>query len=1282
MELLDYNDEGLSTYLGKLVETLPEGVVLEEGMSLGIYSFYKMNMYNDLMLNKEIVINNKNIRTLLGVDELDFSSNGEPESIFPVVNCDSSQLAAIQAAANGKSFCLQGPPGSGKSQTITNIIATLLGNGKKILFVSEKIAALNVVYENLRRVKLSDFALELHSNKANKREFIENLYRSATAPRYEINLKTRFVGAKYDILSKSLRSYEKELHTPIPGLGINLLELYGMYLNVKADEIEVNVNNEDMSFYDMDKVMSLFNEYISYSLLTGYDYRQHALMEYSQLPIEYILYTLPNELDDSLTYLSGIMFLMNNINLSGMFEVKNINQTYKVVALIERLAVLKTYNPLYLNSKTRMRLIDLIQKYQSGSRNLKTTLFEIYDQSIINEDLEKLLKEYKSMDKGSFLFGNKQYKEYTNKILSYRKVKAKPEELVKELEELVQFKRNLLSTSEYGTQLTKLLGSLNNLNVILSDLKALDGMADMDLSVEKFNIITSINLNLTSKYIKTNGERLALMTKKLNGPAYDVFNENISDVIANVNKVNNVRDQAASYMQLKECIEQIRKNGGLDYLHAFLDSKKDISQVSICYKKSFLRQKIDQIHNDSQLLREFESNEEEESVREFRELDERILSVNRDFIIARNSQKRPDDTNVEGSKFSILAKEYNKLRRHLPIRVLLDQIFELALDIKPVFLMSPLSVSTYLNSKANMFDCVIFDEASQIFASDALGSIYRAEQCIIIGDTKQMPPTSFFQAQVDDGENEYDLESILDKATEMFDTSSLKWHYRSRSEELITFSNNSFYDSNLITIPQAKKHEEGFGIDFYFVPEGRYDPNTRTNPIEANKVCDMVFEHFKKSNESLGVVAFSNVQAELINSLIERRLRKNPSFEKYFDENLDEPFFVKNLESVQGDERDRIIFSICYGYNNEGKFYQRFGPLNNVGGERRLNVAVTRAKFNISVVSSVRYEDIKTDTNSKGVQLLRAYLEFAENVVTKKNYFGTEDGIINDIKEYLEGLGYEVLTKYGSSSFKVDLAIKKDNEFVLAIMLDSDNQYSTNLTDKYRLEKLLLERLGWKYFRLYLPAWIDHNEEEKARLYEALTVELEEEEDDEDYEEDSFLKVDNSLDFLESSFPEYVKIDPVASKKLYQEYGYEYLIRELVRNEAPIHIEYLYKRVAEILETKVNNIKEAVDENMPSRMIRIGQFILNYAVMDTKLRINSDRDISEIYVDEAVHGIYTIVQKNNGIAIDGCFRTLAKTMGYNKVMPNVRKLFEEAVENLKLDRKIVQRKDNLFLLNR
>ena len=222
MELLDYNDEGLSTYLGKLVETLPEGVVLEEGMSLGIYSFYKMNMYNDLMLNKEIVINNKNIRTLLGVDELDFSSNGEPESIFPVVNCDSSQLAAIQAAANGKSFCLQGPPGSGKSQTITNIIATLLGNGKKILFVSEKIAALNVVYENLRRVKLSDFALELHSNKANKREFIENLYRSATAPRYEINLKTRFVGAKYDILSKSLRSYEKELHTPIPGLGINL----------------------------------------------------------------------------------------------------------------------------------------------------------------------------------------------------------------------------------------------------------------------------------------------------------------------------------------------------------------------------------------------------------------------------------------------------------------------------------------------------------------------------------------------------------------------------------------------------------------------------------------------------------------------------------------------------------------------------------------------------------------------------------------------------------------------------------------------------------------------------------------------------------------------------------------------------------------------------------------------------------------------------------------------------------------------------------------------------
>ena len=1286
IEIPDYNNDALQTYIKKCEDVLPPEIFIEKSSALGIYSFYKMNMYNDLKQNQDIVIQNKNIRALLGDTSALSDEKLKDADIFPVVNCDSSQLHAIELAAQGKSFCLQGPPGSGKSQTITNMISSMLGNGKKILFVSEKIAALNVVYENLRRAKLNDFAIELHSNKANKKEFIANLYRTATLPRYDVDFKTRFLGARYESLKISLKQYESELHQFIPSLDVTLADLYSMYMNTDAEPANFNVVIENKNLYDLDGAFNAFVNYVSFTKSMDKDYRKSAFYGLNKIDGQYITFGFNKDIDQSTKLLDQLLeFKAKLYKITESLPINNITDATKVILLISKLIKLKTYNANYLNGKAREKVINALDSYLTISKTIDASYFDIYDKKIINEDLESLLFNYKKNNTG--LFKNKEFKELNEKILSYRKEKAKPEVLISDLENLIKIKKNILISSNFASTITKFYGSMNGLDIkqALTDLRLINTTSDYVLSVEDFKKIVKefspFPIDLDD--FKNKCANLSSLSKIFYIKKYNIFELPLEEISEKIHKISVERNDVEIYQHVNRAVSTINTYDALEFLHEYLDKNLPLEDLPYVYKKTFLFEMIKDITRQSKVLSDFSSLYEDEMVDDFRELDEKTLNINRDYIISLNSQKRPDETVIEGSQFKILSREFEKKTRQLPIRSLLEQIFELVLDIKPVFLMSPLSVSTYLASKLNMFDVVIFDEASQIFASDALGAIYRAKQCIVIGDTKQMPPTSFFQADFGMEDEELDLESILDKASYTFDMTALKWHYRSRSEELITFSNQSFYDNNLITIPQSKKHEEGFGIDFVYVEDGIYDAQARTNPIEAKRICDMVFEHFQNSNKSLGVVAFSNVQAELIQSLVEKQRAKHPEFEKWFDEESDEPFFVKNLETVQGDERDRIIFSICYGYNKEGKFYQRFGPLNNVGGERRLNVAVTRAKYNVTVVSSIQADDISTDnTNSLGVHLLKQYLEFANNVNTTKNFNESENGVINSIKKYLESLGYSCLTNYGSSSFKVDIAVKKDDEFVMAIMLDSQNEFKSNLTDKYRLEKLLLERLGWRYFKLYSTAWVNENEDEKKRLKEALENNEELEEKRQVLDEDiSYLKVDTSDDALEAVFDEYNPLNDELGREYLRMYDMTHLIKEIIKREAPIHEELLFKRIAQITEKpKVNNqLREEVLDNMPKDIYKTGDFYMVDTNMKISLRIHFDREPQFIHPDELIDGVYKTIKKNKGISVDGCYRTIALLLNYEKITPNLRKALEAATLELKQRDVIFQKKEALFV---
>ena len=392
---------------------------------------------------------------------------------------------------------------------------------------------------------------------------------------------------------------------------------------------------------------------------------------------------------------------------------------------------------------------------------------------------------------------------------------------------------------------------------------------------------------------------------------------------------------------------------------------------------------------------------------------------------------------------------------------------------------------------------VVFDEASQIFPQDAIGAIYRADQLIVVGDSKQMPPSNFFNATIEAEDNDEetgdvtDFESILDLCSTSMQQLRLRWHYRSRYEQLITFSNKNFYDSDLVTFPSSKVDAPGIGVDYYHV-DGVFDRKVHTNRKEAEFIVDLIYQNIEKyPNRSLGVVAFSVAQQDLIDKLLSKRRQSTPEKEYFFKNDVKEPFFIKNLETVQGDERDTIIFSIAYGIDAQGRLLHNFGPLNRVGGERRLNVAVTRAKCNVQLVSSMHYTDIDLKhTSAEGAKLLREYLDYAENgsvalerSISVSPFEQFDSDFELEVCDYLRSKGFAVDTQVGCSGFRIDLGLKlpDSSDYVLAIECDGATYHSSkNARDRDRLRQEILERMGWKFYRIWSTDWFRNKSVEQS----------------------------------------------------------------------------------------------------------------------------------------------------------------------------------------------------------
>lgn len=531
-----------------------------------------------------------------------------------------------------------------------------------------------------------------------------------------------------------------------------------------------------------------------------------------------------------------------------------------------------------------------------------------------------------------------------------------------------------------------------------------------------------------------------------------------------------------------------------------IDQRLEPSQVAKVIERALLRGWADAVIHDDARLRPALASDRDALVAEYRNLDQQLIANAVADIIRAANTRRPANTSI--GEPGVIRREGMKKRKHLPVRDLIGRTRTTSVSIKPVFMMSPLAVSQYLPSEMS-FDVVIFDEASQVTPGDAINCIYRGNALILAGDDKQLPPTSFFERAEDDSEDEdtdvKDFQSVLElaKACGAFSNLGLRWHYRSRHEDLIAFSNYKFYDGKLVTYPSSHSEGDDVGVA-YFNAHGTYRRGGGAdNPGEARKVAERVIDHFtNRPDLTLGVVTFSVAQAGAVVDAIDEARENRRDLDRYFDkEDRLDGFFVRSLESVQGDERDVIIFSVGYGPDEAGKITTNFGVLNKDRGWRRLNVGITRARQRVEVIASMAAGQIPPSTN-ENVEYLRNYLDYAErgNTVLAIPYSSTglepDSPFEESVIKAIQGWGYTVEPQVGAAGFRVDIGVRHPafpGMFAIGIECDGYQYHSAPAArDRDRLRDQILSGLGWSLHRIWGTAWYRNRTQEETRLREAI----------------------------------------------------------------------------------------------------------------------------------------------------------------------------------------------------
>ena len=787
--------------------------------------------------------------------------------------------------------------------------------------------------------------------------------------------------------------------------------------------------------------------------------------------------------------------------------------------------------------------------------------------------------------------------------------------------------------------------------------------------------------------------------------------------------------------------QQILSFGLASLMEAMEKDPPQQQDVPGLFDRSFYGELISHYFHADPRLTEFKGQDHEIMIADFRRLDRELLNLAPYAVMECCKNNRPSSSGIamNGGEASVLKAEAGKMRRHMPIYKLFQKMPNLLTRLKPCLMMSPLSVSQFISPDCFKFDLIIFDEASQIFTEDAVVAIYRGKQVVIAGDSKQMPPTNFFRS-MESGDDEYEEEnpengvtlssadygSVLDECKTFLPEMMLRWHYRSRHESLIAFSNHQFYAGKLVTFPSSLKKSDDLGLKLIHVPDGVYERGgRRINIREAEVVADLVMEHYRRHPaKSIGVVAFSQAQMNAVEDILEERRKSHPELEPLFREDRLEGFFVKNLENVQGDERDVIVFSVGYGKDQHGRVSMNFGPLNKTGGERRLNVAVTRARFKVLLVSSIKAADIDIgNTNSEGVLNLYKYLQYAEMgeqalEISHPNGMGDfESPFEEDVAAEIRPLGYDVICQVGCSGYRIDLGVVSPEEpgkFILGVECDGASYHSaTTARDRDRLRQQVLEQMGWRIHRIWSPDWFFRRDKTIEQLKIAI-IKAKQQGKEKTNLASSMPATSIVVNYKPLQEVEH-NVHDLAGAKLYKEYklmdmtnwnsGLEFhdpytrqkqakLIDEVVTAEGPIHVDLVAKRLAAawgltrvgarmqkcVLEAcyiseQNGKIRKKGDFLWP---VQFGEIVVRKS---DPLNPTTIRDIEHIPTEELGTAMKLIIHDAVGMSPEILLQETSRLFGFNRNGEKIRQRMSESLSGLIQKKEVIQTGDSVTLPN-
>ncbi|MFD2785657.1 DUF3320 domain-containing protein [Hymenobacter rubripertinctus] len=1128
------------------VTGLPRWAVTPDTLELGFFSFGRFRLYRDLdpaaWPDHQPLLSHPALATLLDpaggfpdapptLTEDDFLDDVPAATdLHQVLEADSSQLLALLAVHEGRNLVIQGPPGTGKSQTIANLLAEAIGAGKKVLFVAEKRAALEVVKRRLDALGLGVACLELHSHKANKKEVLAELQATLLLGR-----PAAVAAPVHDQLSQlpryraALNAYARAVSTPIGRSRRTAQQVAGELLALGESGTPPELPRLPFAalttWTDADAAHAAALAARLQATLRKIGVPRQLLFWGSELTVllpaaEAALPWVLAEAAAAVTALeTATVALASHLSLPAAADraaAEQLLPAARHLLLAPPLAGVAVADAAWATDRLSAVLAAGAAHAVLHQRYAETLQPAAWQESLVVEETALLT------------YGGKWWKFL---VPEYRRARRHlqtlwrgplPTAAAEVLPVLVALRQaaahaaTLAAADALGARLFGLTwqGAASNwpalhrtadylrlthqrvsrreLPAAVPDYLARHADAAQAWAAELARLLAATEASLTRHRAATQAvvEALALNEVRRFGPLGRLQFQSFADQQATLAAWAADLPALHPVLEWNNAAAAVGAEGHPELLVPAEHWPPAAEWLAEAVRRTWLEFLQQQAHAQHPALRQFERAAHEETAARFRSADALDQHYHRVEVLRRHHARLPS-LQAPG-QMGLLCHEFAKKTRHLALRRLLEQAGQAVQAIKPVFMMSPLSVAGYLPPGAVEFDLVVFDEASQVKPVDALGAIARGRQLVVVGDSKQLPPTSFFDSltrsdeEPDEDHVTADIPSILELCqARRMPQRMLRWHYRSQHESLIQPANALFYENQLVVFPSAgRPTTEPLGLACHYLPDTFYERGTtRTNPLEARAVAAAVLRHARTTpGRTLGVVAFSTAQRQAIQEAVEELAPQQPDLADFLTRHPREPFFVKNLENVQGDERDVIFISIGYGRTRQGKLAMSFGPLNAEGGERRLNVLITRARQRCEVFTNLRPADLDlTRTPARGVAALKAFLQFAgaENdpiaAPLPEAQPAPETPFEDVVGRALTARGYVVRRRVGSRGFALDLAVvdvTTPGAFRLGIICDAAPYAAArSARDRDRLRPAVLASRGWRLHHVWSTDW-------------------------------------------------------------------------------------------------------------------------------------------------------------------------------------------------------------------